>query len=197
MPRMLEILAGAALGMLVGTVVGLSASPVTGSLLAGLLALLAGFFGLRADAAAVHLSRVVAFGATCTVALVFAIHSRANNTLGGDLNTSKARWEAVGLYTPAEVKRLVALEVLGVDLTQTGVKPDENAPGRGVLHAADASTCAILRPDRHATPADWRTAFEVSGGQWRALANAIAAASPEVQQRVLTAVYTLACPQSQ
>ncbi|MGO8719854.1 MAG: hypothetical protein ACLQMO_11640, partial [Acidobacteriaceae bacterium] len=85
----LEFAAGAAIGLLVGLIAGLSISPVTqtvlGSLSAGLLILLGLKQSKESTQEAAHTIRILGFGLSCSIALILGVFLRTHSTLSPDL----------------------------------------------------------------------------------------------------------------
>ncbi|TPE58702.1 hypothetical protein FJQ54_16785 [Sandaracinobacter neustonicus] len=123
-----NILAGAALGGLVGLLVGLSASPIAASAAAAVLALLVTFFGFGGSIGALRANvsgaRMVGFGLAMTAALLAGIAVRAHGSLGPDFQQRVARFEAGGL-SPDKAQDLAIYEQLGL---RTGFLADVEAP---------------------------------------------------------------------
>ena len=114
----LEFTAGAAIGLLVGFIAGLSISPVVatilGTLSTGLLILL-GFKEPRDGmASTAHSIRVLGFGLSCLVALITGILFRTHAVLSPPLAEQKSRLTAVNVFTPPEVEQILLLTNYGL-----------------------------------------------------------------------------------
>lgn len=96
-----NLLAGAALGGLVGLLIGLSATPVVASAAAAILALLVTFFGFGGSVGALRVrvsaARVLGFGIAMALFLVGGIMLRAHETLGPSFAERVDRFVAGGI----------------------------------------------------------------------------------------------------
>jgi hypothetical protein len=131
-----EFAAGAAIGLLVGLIAGLSISPVTqmvlGSLSAGLLVLL----GLKKEndpsQARIHALRVLGFGLVCATSLVAGIFVRTHFTLSPDLASQKQRLTDAKVFTPDQITQILLLTNFGIHSDgqttnfQGGTAPENN-----------------------------------------------------------------------
>jgi hypothetical protein len=94
----LNIIAGGSLGLVIGTLAGLSASPVVGALLGTLSTGAMAFLTLRSETAtASNLTRIGAFGLACLFGSMSGVYLRANNILGLTPKRFIAQLEAAGI----------------------------------------------------------------------------------------------------
>ena len=135
-----QIFSGVGLGALVGLLVALSTEHVVGSVIAALVALLAGFFGLSK----VEVDkgwRIGSFGFACIVGVVAGLMIRN----GGDLLPSVAgqmeAWKSAG-YSEQQARELVALQRLGVK--PSGVELVQQPTINALFSADDKALCGRL-----------------------------------------------------
>lgn len=88
-----EYVAGASLGLLVGTLLGLSTAPVVASLMTGLVALLAAFFGFGSKLLSnteVTTQRLIAFSIATVVAALIGLSARTHDFLSPPSQSMKS-----------------------------------------------------------------------------------------------------------
>jgi hypothetical protein len=109
--ELLELGAGAAIGLLVGLIAGLSISPVTstilGALSTGLLVLLGFKESQETTYSASHAFRVLGFGLFCSLALIAGISLRTHQVLSPSLARQKQQLTDIGVFTPGEIDRIL------------------------------------------------------------------------------------------
>jgi hypothetical protein len=188
-----ELLAGTALGSLVGLLVGLSTEKLTGAILAGLVALLAAFFGLkdsREGGPPGRLARIIGFAVAAALMLPASVILRSHDVLGADPAVRLRHWEALGI-SAEDARKLVIFETLGLNLTQ-GKVATETPARSGVLFAAALEDCPSLAAERFNSTADRLHGFSLIP-PWDKLAGAVAAADTKTQAAVLDAAWRIAC----
>jgi hypothetical protein len=202
-----QILPGASIGFLVGLLVGLSTSQVVGSILAGLTALLAAFFGLSGSSQlsksdefkqtdyAGQAARIASFGIICAAAVIFGIYLRTHNLLGSSPSELVKQWEAVGLST--EQARNVAI-YQQVGILPQGLSADDKGRLAGAMAtvlfgAASTSDCEPLSAARKTDPVDRLRAFRNTGGEWEKVADTIEGLTTDKQSRIMEATWQLVC----
>jgi hypothetical protein len=171
------------MGLLLGTLVGLSSSPVVGVVVGALASVLAIFLGLDATAGSalgalrVNGPRIGALGAATVVGLGLGLWVRVTNPFLPDPAAQLARWQAALPDDPTLAKQMMVLERTGVAPSrfQYGDEPpsedvevaaQEGAAARqAVLFSTlgDFNACSRLDPARFATPADVLPAYARRG----------------------------------
>jgi hypothetical protein len=187
---MAELLAGSTLGLLVGLLVGFSTEKLAGAVVAGLLALLAAFFGLRDIHTPARLTRISGFALVGTAALLFGVWLRTHDVLGANPVARREVWENVG-FGREQAGRLAVFETLGLNLTG-GTVATETPAGRGALFAAPLDECNALTANQFDTPEHRREAFALKPN-WQKLAIALQGLDAGRQAAVMDAAWHLAC----
>jgi hypothetical protein len=191
---MAEFASGGAFGLLLGTLIGLSASPVVGTVVTALAALLGALLGLRravvpagavAPAMVTHQGAVIGFGLLCVVGILGGLFIRANGLLSPSVETRVHRWQAAG-YTPDEARQIVAKLELGSGAAggqakapaqaqpqAAGDKREGNATAQSVLFSdSDVSDCEWLSVNFASLDAAMQ-AFQHAGGEWARMAQTV------------------------
>lgn len=194
-----EIASGAGLGLLVGTLVGLSTSSVVGPVIGALAAVVAAFLGFKAAPAENDLSgsrqwRTAGFGFACVAGLVFGIFARANDWLGEPPNRQVKYWIDAGATREAAVA-YVAYERLGIKPTGSEIVPlPRSSTSASVLFAShDVSECTQLARDRFASPTDRLRAMQDTGGVWQSFAGQVESVAADKREELIEAGYRLVC----
>jgi hypothetical protein len=170
----IELGAGAALGLLVGLIAGLSISPVTSTVLGALSAGLLILLGFKESKDGVHSGnhglRVLGFGVFCSISLVAGISLRTHQTLSPSLEKQRQSLSAAQVFTPGEIEQILLSTNFGIQPspktltggngTQTGTnRPAESdqpglkgQPGdlaiAGYLRAGSADFCQLARREK-------------------------------------------------
>ncbi|HEV7821235.1 MAG TPA: hypothetical protein VGO84_08635, partial [Burkholderiales bacterium] len=109
---------GAALGLFLGTLMGLSATPVVTLVVTALVALLAGVFGLAdklsPTMAAGAARRLIAFGIVATIAMPTAIWVRTHEVLSPSIEQQRQNLQAMGVTDPKEQKEMMQFLRFGI-----------------------------------------------------------------------------------
>ena len=194
----MNFLAGAMLGGAVGLLAGLSTSPVVGSIIGGLLALVATFLGLGGEAGPVQgtrsVDRVIGFSAALALALVGGIWLRANQALSPSIADDMARWRAAGFEK--EAASLVLYERFGLVPEGYTKDADRDAASEAwrtmaFAQAGDESCSAIMaNADAETRLADMTTL----GGEWARVAEVIRRAEPASRPALTEAAVRQRCP---
>ncbi|WP_282130041.1 hypothetical protein [Roseobacter litoralis] len=157
-PGLLDYLSGLALGLLVGGIVGLSVSQLAGEFLAGLIALLAAFFGLGGKLplqSSVPNVRLLAFCIGFVIGLPSGIVTRTHAWLAPSFK------QTVESYTlssgdQARAIELAIFEKTGLrtgSLSSTPEPEDIRPETRGIaFSAATSAQCNALLESAHASP---------------------------------------------
>ncbi len=159
-----DVFSGLGIGLLVGLIVGMSVSPVVSIILGALVSLLAVFLGLQNEGSAEAespkaLSRVRAngvrigsFGFACVAGIMLGVYIRAHQVFSAPIEQQVAKWTNAG-YDPAEARKLVAFQQLGVKPTGVEIVQGElQKGGSSALFAdlAEINLCNQLDPGRYA-----------------------------------------------
>ena len=189
-PGAIDWAAGAALGLLLGLLVGLSASPVVASVVTGLVALLAGMFGLS-DKLPLGLSRagahrLAAFALAAAVAVLLGLQLRTR-WLVPDVAELKRQLVEVGITEPGEQKAM--LRYLRFGLAPDGKPAEPPKALQSVLYNDQPDFCPNLRRllADGAAPADVLLHLG-SGGEAARRAGAGLQALPEPQRAAALAL---------
>lgn len=174
-----DVFAGAGIGLLLGTVVGLSNAPVVATVVGALTSLLALFLGLDDKASATRLPsvnavRIGAFGFATVAGLGLGLSVRINNPLADDPGVAIARWNEAFPDNPTLAKQMMVFERTA--LTPANLTYDEgfgasdavtvNAEVGAIKQAvlfsslSEYDACSRLDPERFATAADALAAYQ-------------------------------------
>lgn len=191
-----DIGAGAAIGLLVGALIGLSTSEVVGSAVAALTALLAAFFGLAPGSPAPgRVARVGAFALGALAGVGGGLYLRTHDSLSRSLNDRIAEWEAAGVDSTTS-RRLVIFERTGlVGPGWTAAAPPDlrTRTTSTALFMAAAERCGALRPDNYPDTDELANAFELAESGWDAVAEATAGIPAARRRQILVSAWRLAC----
>lgn len=171
----LEIMAGVALGSLVGLLIALSTAHVVGSVIAALVALLGGFFGLQRPELFGGDRRIASFGLACVLGVLVGLPIRNGMLLAPSPLAEVQRWTTAG-YSPEEARSFVAFQRLGIKPFAYSVAPPPALPN--TLFAGQTSLCSriLLLPDEEKL-----RALAEEGGASAGLAAAARAATNSAQ----------------
>jgi hypothetical protein len=176
---------GAAFGSLVGILVGLSATPVVSVVVTGIVALLAGLFGLSEKVApgipTAASRRLAAFGIAAVLVLPLALVARSRELLGPSIASQRESLIQMGFTDSVELRSMLAYLRFGL-LPAGTVKPGDPqaaAALRPVFYAESTGTCDRLM--RATTPEDRLQALEAGTEKSRTLAHVIRGL-PELRQ---------------
>jgi hypothetical protein len=203
----LQLLAGAGIGLLLGLLVGLSSShvvaTVVGAVAGGLLILL-GLNSSKNDASAtppLTSWRLAGFGFACSLALIVSVWIRAHRSLSPPIKDQVKELTDVG-YSPDDARAWVAYVDSG--LTVNGSKPVEQAKDAGPSAASASSllfasegkvdTCGLLNPDRYKDRQEQINAMRLQGGAWASYAAYVQQLDTGHRDTALTSARKLLCP---
>ena len=202
----LQLLAGAGIGLLLGLLVGLSSShvvaTVVGAVAGGLLILL-GLNSSKYDASATPPTawRLAGFGFACSLALIVSVWARAHHSLSPPIRNQVKELTDVG-YSPDDARAWVAYVDSG--LVVTGGKPVEQAKDAGPSAASASSllfasegkvdTCGLLNPDRYKDQQEQLNAMRLQGGVWASYAAYVAQLDTGHRDTAVTSARKLLCP---
>jgi hypothetical protein len=110
-----EAFAGIGLGMLLGVIIGLSISQVTGIILGALTSLLAAFFGLRDKKSDDQSKPIIIcyFGASCFIFIMLGIYIRTHQLLSPSLASQTEKLKEVG-FNQNEIKQILLAKEFGL-----------------------------------------------------------------------------------
>jgi hypothetical protein len=174
-----DVLAGAGLGLMLGTLMGLSQSEVVGTVVAALAAVLAVFLGLDITtgsllgALRVNGARIGSLGLATVIGVGLGLYIRVNDPFLPTPTEHLARWQAALPEDPTLAKQMMMWERMGdrPAAFQFGDAPPasevafEVAEGpqtrRTVLFSTfgDYDVCNDLNPDRLRDPEDQLAAY--------------------------------------
>lgn len=211
-----DLFAGAGMGLLLGTVVGLTTTPVVAGIVGALTSVLAVFLGLDGSGSSegrvlrINAVRIGSFGMAAVIGFGLGLYARINNPLAEAPETQMARWSAAFPEDPTLAKQLMVYE-------RTGIKPDglvfgKQAPDAPLkaevderIAAAKSSilystlsefdACHRLNPERlNSTEATLRNFTRTNAPDWLAPVKAkIEARPPEEQALALAATHDVLC----
>lgn len=199
-----EIVAGSALGLLVGALVGLSSSPVAANFLGVMTALLAAFFGLRGSATAEgedpprtpgNVSsglRIASFSLACLAAILLSLFARTHALLSPSAAQQVGQWTSAG-YTPTEARQLAAYQLLGILPANTTQATPAANPTSSVLFGVTTDECRLLDPSSFANARELNNAWQLAGLRWQKLAQAMQELSDANRLTVAKASWELVC----
>jgi hypothetical protein len=192
----MNFLAGASLGLLVGAMLGLSASPIVASVVAALLAVVTTFFGLGGTmsgmSAQVSTERVMAFSLAMLLASIGGIYMRTHGMLSPTPSERVAAWTAAK-YPVERARELAAFETLG--LLPAGSETKGDTPNGSTVFFSNGSSgdCSALKADRFTNPADRLQALINSGAPWSALNPQMLPDDPVRLSAMLDGAWMVAC----
>jgi hypothetical protein len=205
-----EFGAGASIGMLLGLIMGLSASPVVMTVLGALAAGLLGLLGIttrhgksaNGEAPTAGGLRIFGFGLFCAGFLVIGILLRTHNALAPSLAAQEQELSASGSLSKSEIHQILLLKAFG--LAQGTDKKESAAlapvPGKNVaatsasvLFAGQSDVCQVLRRDQYNSLASYLGSLRDHGGEFSNLADAISRAPTSDQEAIATALSKLLC----
>lgn len=171
-----QIFAGMGIGVLMGLIIGLSASPVVKTILGSLSGLLAVFLGLQdnifgkssnaeASSPIVLASfRAGSFGLFCALSILYGLHLRTHDTIGLSVTDQVKKWTDAGYDTTLarelalfEKIDMTSKQLLNLQLQKSDTAAGaENAPRKGglastVLFSAENLTklASLINPDTY------------------------------------------------
>jgi len=196
---MWNVLSGVSLGALTGLLLGLSASPVVGSVLGALIAGILVFLSLSnaADGAVggdlndTKLIRVSVFSMAATAAALLGIMIRSEQWLGASaLQQQYSDLLSIGI-PPRDAKAAILDRVKA-----TPLDAEADRMRSPVLFAADVTTeqCQELDPDKFGSAQGAFTRYEAAGDPWRETAQQVEKLVPAADQMtVLKFVHQIHC----
>jgi hypothetical protein len=176
-----DIFAGAGIGLLLGTVLGLSTTPVVALVVGALTSVLAVFLGLdgkeQSRLPSVSAVRIGAFGFATVAGIAFGLHVRINNPIAIAPSRAMERWTEAFPDNPTLARQLMVYERTAIvpgelrfdagSPAGTSVAVDASAaPSRQAVLFSSLSefdACTRLDPERFATAEDAIAAYTRRG----------------------------------
>jgi hypothetical protein len=198
-PAVNDYTSGGALGLLLGVLIGLSTTPVVSTVVTGLVALLAGLFGLSEKISTTPLSvsatrRLTAFGLVATVAVTCGIWLRTHDVLAPSIADQRQLLRSAGFpdesKDQAEMLRFIRFGILPTGGTISPDSPARN--GQTVLFALPASFCQNLQTVRDGAPSDILSQLDGSSVT-RAIADNIRKMPESSRNSALASAYFYLC----
>jgi len=195
-PWVVEAVGGAALGSLVGLLLGLSATSVVGGMITSLAAVMVAFLGLNSSAKTLKSRsglRTASFSLFCAGALIAGLEARSHNWFGITPSEQVRAWEAAG-FGKQEARDLAVFGQLGiVPAGRVAQDPPKASPLSGFLFGTPAADCDALAKERFGSAVNRLDGFLHAGDRWSQVARAARGLPDERAAEILEAAYALAC----
>ena len=200
---MATIVAGASAGLLLGVLVGLSSSPVVGTVVGALATLGAAFLtnkdliALESEPRHARLSALRRWGTAslcvaCLAGVFLGLVIRTRDLLSPTPAQQVARWTRAG-FPPIQARAIVAGSLVQSREEKAAASSSPPPIHASVLFAGASAKCDDLNPNDHAD-ANLQQAFETAGGSWHAVAKeANAVADAAARRRLLVEVWSAVC----
>jgi hypothetical protein len=195
-----NVFSGTGVGLLLGIVVGLSSSPVVGTvvgaLAAGLLALL-GLKDSRDHPSPIQALRLAAFGFACTLGVIIGLVLRTSDWLSPKLSIQQQEWKAIG-FSDDEAKKIVLYRSTGLIMGPFTVPQGSASLGgktaSSLFSGSSATdTCTATDTAQYASTAEHVKALKQAGGSLERLADVIKDMKPDDQKRFLETINRWVC----
>ena len=205
-----DFLAGAGLGLLTGTLIGLSASSVVavvvGAISAAMLPLLGIVEKSRSGAAQTVADtswRVAGFGLFSAAAVISGVYIRTNDWLSPSISTQISSLTQAG-FSKESAREWVSIKNLGTSVEKEKASADGKAAG-GKAVAGPASSvlfstlaedeCPSFDPAKFSNSGEQLAYLKSRGGKFAAFARSVEAQSSAGQAAALGAAKHLFCPE--
>lgn len=192
-----EVYGGGGLGLLVGVLLGLSATEVVGGVITALMALLATYLGLKSQsgeegaktsvvASANQAIRLGSFALVCVVGIFVGLFVRTHNLTGRSIPNQVQQLRDAG-FPDSTARSLIAFREFGVK--PGGVEITDDAKTKSKLASsvlfADFSkdNCGKLKPSSFVNLEDLIHAWQIEDEVSKVVADSIVAKIPEDGQR--------------
>ena len=166
----MQAIAGAAIGGLLGLLLGLSTSPVLAGVLSALIALLGGFLVANKPLASAEIDavKVTGFSVGCALFVVVGILIRTSGLVSGsDIVDRFRQLKAIG-YADEDARRLAVI----VPSDQASQLLAKSKAG-GLFSSETEQNCADYDPAKIPTLKDLLATFKAAGGEWGEIANRV------------------------
>jgi hypothetical protein len=176
-----SIVESAALGALVGALIGLSTSPVVSSALGAVLAIATALFlhaapqagGPAPDVGDSRPKAVATFAVVALTTTLIAMSVRTHSALSPSISHDVKQWIDAGYGTG--VARAAVLRQRAGLVTKDWAPTEPTSAGLSVLYGAKISEeIGPLNPTRYKTVADALRDWQAAGGDWKNVADAVA-----------------------
>lgn len=216
--RWSNYLAGASLGALLGSLVGLSVTPIVGSLLGAASAILASYFALRPPSAnpdsvdkaphdnssALYLMRISAFSTACLIFIVLGLMARTYGLMEPSLSYKLAQLESVGLSQERALAILFPVPPISPMADAALEPPAIGTPARasipqmattGVLYSAPSGTCDRLTAEQFPDndPTKRLNMFRAVGEPWKFYAESAQRIPLEARKEYVEIIWLSLC----
>jgi len=195
-----EIFAGFGLGLLVGTIIGLSIAEVTGIILGALTSLLAAFFGLRGnkEGEAGNQVAIGAFSIVCVLSIFFGLFIRTHNLLSQSLENEIKEYKAANFDT-SEIKKIILFKHVGLipegySFSKDAIQSSRNS----VLMSGDEGAIYLCDAVNDNSDLDEiKRAFDNSGGKFATIERKLTNVIPDTAKLRSTLIFfkTIICEQ--
>ena len=179
-----QIFSGLALGILVGTIIGLSISEVTGIILGALTSLLTAFFGLRPNKEGEQSNYIVIgmFSIACLAGIIGGLILRNNNLLSPTLEQEVAEYRNAN-FTDAEIKQILLVKKLGLIPEGMQFEAAAKEKGKNTSLMAGEEVLNLCASDlENASLDEIRKAFDNSGGKYQKIEQQLSLVVNDPQQ---------------
>lgn len=140
--RALQFSSGAAIGLVVGLIAGLSISPVTQTLLGALSAGLLVLLGFKApdtgSSGNPHALRTLGFGTFCSLALIIGIGLRTHSVLSPSLSLQKQNLVNANVFTPNEIDQILLSTNFGLTSSAPSTQDGSKIPPNNKTNSSNA-----------------------------------------------------------
>jgi hypothetical protein len=140
-----EIVAGGGIGLLLGTLLGLSASPVVQGVVVAITALLGALLGFKTSEGTGQTLRIGAFGLLGTAGVLLGLAVRSGSLLAPSVRSEVAAWRAAG-YSQQDALTFVAYHRLGIKPAQLLVAeaPEAKEQSNALFADTARSLCGTI-----------------------------------------------------
>lgn len=213
---MSDIFAGAGMGLLLGTVMGLTTTPVVSVVVGALASLLGVFMGLdgtgssEGRALRVNGTRIGALGLAAVIGFGLGLYVRINNPLAEHPADQLARWEEALPDDPTLAKQMMLYE-------RTGISPAEFTYGKDVPATPVAAVvneevvkaksailfstlsefdaCSLVDPEEYADASETLKVYDRHNAPdlLKKLKTEIEALDPELQDAAVISAHRILC----
>ncbi|WP_424990780.1 hypothetical protein [Fluviibacterium sp. S390] len=211
-----DLFAGAGMGLLLGTVMGLTTTPVVSVVVGALAALLGVFMGLDGSGddsgrtPRVNGVRIGALGAAAVIGFGLGLYVRINNPLAESPVDQMARWAEALPEDPTLAKQMMLYERTGIspeaftygDTTSAGpvvaVMNEEAVKAKSAILFSSLSkydACSKLDPEEYGTPADVLALYarSTAPAMLKRIKAEIEALDPEMQPAAVITAHLVLC----
>jgi hypothetical protein len=194
----LDFVTGGAMGLLVGSLIGLSTVPVVGAVITSITALVGAFLGLAASAIkqlpfVIQSWRIVGFGVLCVTGILAGIYLRTNDVLHRPLKPQIDELVGAG-FDRAAVLELVAYRHFGIMPSGKTVQLNEvSRRSIAALFSYDSSVCTQLLRARSDSIQERLLALESGGDFFALMAERIRRRNVSEQDSLLRSVNIILC----